>query len=158
MRMHLEERCALSFLVPTNFKVLASLDRMLGIMFARLALQLQHNLLCCFGLLVKDRLCLTSITRLFPIITSLSLCRKTILSFLVLCYFMHSVLSASFILAESFLCLRYIHHFGFLNWLRLNNPVDSSCCLLLLLLLCFFLFLFTASVPRDLGFERRVYV
>nr|ACR34439.1 unknown [Zea mays] len=71
--IRLEQRGSLAFLVTTDLKVLAPLDRVLRVVLAALALQLQHNLLCCFCLLVENRLCLTTISRLFAVITSLPL-------------------------------------------------------------------------------------
>jgi len=59
---NLEKRCSLPLLVSTNLKVLASLDRVLGVVLAALALQLQHNLLGGLGLLVEDGLGLTTIS------------------------------------------------------------------------------------------------
>jgi len=59
---NLEKRCSLPLLVSTNLKVLAPLDRVLGVVLAALALQLQHNLLGGLGLLVEDGLGLTTIS------------------------------------------------------------------------------------------------
>ena len=48
-----------------QLKVLASLERHLGLVLARRALETQDNLLCGLCLLVEDGLCLTSVSRLF---------------------------------------------------------------------------------------------
>lgn len=60
-------------------------------------------------LLVKHGLCLTSITRLFAVITTLSLSSKTILTLLILCDLMQGVLPAIFTLAVRLLCLWNVH-------------------------------------------------
>ena len=73
--------CIMVSLVPRNsrylnvpkFEVLASLQRQLCLRLARCALQSQHDLLRCLGLLVENRLRLTTITGLFAIISTLSL-------------------------------------------------------------------------------------
>lgn len=69
----LEKGGSFALLVSTDFKVLAPLNSMLGNMFATLALQPQHNLLCRFSLLVENGLSLATITGLLAIITTLSL-------------------------------------------------------------------------------------
>lgn len=89
--------------------MLASLDGVLRNMLATLALKPQHDLLGGFGLFVEDRLGLTTVTRLLPIITPLSLGSKTILSLLVLRHLVQGVLSALFTLAICLLCLRDVH-------------------------------------------------
>jgi len=58
----LEKRRSLALLVSTNFKMLAPFDRVLRVVLAALALQLQHNLLGGLGLLVEDGLGLTTIS------------------------------------------------------------------------------------------------
>ena len=110
--MHLKQRCSLPLLVSTDFKVLAPLDRVLGYMFASLALEPQHNLLCSLCLLVEDWLCLSTITRLLAIVTTLSLSSKTILALLVLCNLVQGVLLALLALAVGLLGLGNVHHGG----------------------------------------------
>lgn len=56
-----------------KLEMLASLQRQLRLGLAGCALQSQHDLLRSLGLLVENRLCLTTITGLFAIITTLSL-------------------------------------------------------------------------------------
>jgi hypothetical protein len=56
-----------------QLKVLTPLQRQLSLGFARCAFQSQHNLLCRLGSLVENRLGLTTISRLFAVITALSL-------------------------------------------------------------------------------------
>jgi hypothetical protein len=51
----------------------ASLQRQLSLGLALGAFETKHDLLGCLGLLVEDRLGLTSVTGLFTIVTSLSL-------------------------------------------------------------------------------------
>jgi len=86
-------------LVSTNFEVLATLDGLLGDTLANLALELKYNLLCSLGLLVENRLCLTTEATLFAVVTPLPLRVKTILALLVLCDLVQSVLSALLCLA-----------------------------------------------------------
>lgn len=62
MMSSLEERCSLALLVSTDLEMLAPLDGVLGVVLAALALELQHNLLGGLGLLVEDRLGLTTIS------------------------------------------------------------------------------------------------
>src|SRR5438874_12669060 len=56
--------------------MLAPLQCQLSLRLADRTLQSQHDLLRRLGFLVKDRLGLTSITRLLAIITALSLCEE----------------------------------------------------------------------------------
>jgi hypothetical protein len=56
--------------------VLASLQGKLCLGLAGNALQSQHNLLCGLGLLVEDRLSLTTVTGLLTVVSALSLCEK----------------------------------------------------------------------------------
>ena len=107
---HLEKRCSLPLLVATNFKMLAPLDWMLGYMLATLALQPQHNLLGGLGLLVEHWFGLTTVTGLFPVVTTLPLCSQTILALLILCDLVQSVFPALLALAVGLLGLRYVHH------------------------------------------------
>jgi len=90
--------------------VFAPLDRLHARLFTVCALHPQHNLLGGLGLLVEDRLGLTSISSLFAVISPLPLREKRGFSSLVLGDFHGHVLLAS--LAERLLGLRYINHFG----------------------------------------------
>lgn len=56
-----------------KLKVLATLQCQLCLRLARCAFQSQHNLLCGLCLLVENGFCLTTITRLLSVITTLSL-------------------------------------------------------------------------------------
>lgn len=56
-----------------KLKVLASLQGKLGFGLALYALQSQYNLLRRLGLLVKDWLCLTTVTGLLSVVSALSL-------------------------------------------------------------------------------------
>jgi len=61
--LHLENQCGtFSLLVTTKLEVFASLQGQLGLRLANCALQPQDDFLCCFGLLVEDRLSLTTIS------------------------------------------------------------------------------------------------
>ena len=60
------------FHIP-QLEMLASLQRQLCLCFAACALQPQHHLLRCFGLLMENGLCLTTVTRLLAVISALSL-------------------------------------------------------------------------------------
>lgn len=109
--------------------MLASLDGVLRNVLAGLALQPQHNLLGGFGLLVKDWLGLPTITRLFPVITSLPLSGQTILTLLVLGHFVQGVLLALLVLAVRLLQFGYVHHGDNLRgilWWKTLIPVSSS--------------------------------
>jgi hypothetical protein len=106
--------------------MLATLQRQLCLRLASCALQSQHDLLRCLRLLVENGFCLTTITGLLAIITTLSLreqgrlrdillggflggtYRATYLSGLVLCDFMLGVLSAVLALAVGASGLGYV--------------------------------------------------
>jgi len=79
--------------------MLATLQRQLCLRLASCALQSQHNLLRRLCLLVEHRLCLTTVTGLLAIITTLSLREKRCLSCLVLRHLVLGVLSAILALA-----------------------------------------------------------
>src|SRR5271170_1364324 len=85
---HLKDKCStFSLLLPTQFKMLASLQRQLSSIFALITFQTQNNLLCSFGLitqvnldhyikgylLMKDGFSLTTITTLFSVVSPFSL-------------------------------------------------------------------------------------
>jgi len=63
----------LRLLVTTQLEMLASLERQLRLGLALCALQSQHDLLGCLGLLVEDRLRLTTITGLLAVVSALTL-------------------------------------------------------------------------------------
>jgi hypothetical protein len=89
--------------------MLAPLDGVLGVMLAALALQLQHNLLGGFCLLVENRLGLTTISWLLTVITALSLGRQAVLTLLVLSDLVKGVLPALLVLAVGLLGLGNVH-------------------------------------------------
>ena len=73
-----------NLLLLTNIEVLASLQSMLMNHFAVVTLKLEDNLLCGLGLLVEDRLGLTTKTLLLSVVTSLTLSLEGSLTNLVL--------------------------------------------------------------------------
>jgi hypothetical protein len=62
-----------SLLVTTQFEVLASLDDQKLLLLRLGAFETEHNLFGCFSLLVEDWFCLTTISRLFSVVTTLTL-------------------------------------------------------------------------------------
>ena len=81
-----------------QFKVLASLQSQLTLVFAGNTFQTQHNLLCSLGLLVEHWLCLTTVSRLLAVVTSLSLSEQRCLYFVsqVLVHILYISNAASF--------------------------------------------------------------
>lgn len=70
---HLEHQSStLRLLVTTQLEVLATLQCQLQLGLARGALETQHNLLGGLSLLVEDRLGLTTVTRLLPVVALLA--------------------------------------------------------------------------------------
>lgn len=78
----------------SEFKVFGSLQTQLLSGFALFTFQSQHNLSRCLCLLVKDRLGLPTESHLFTIVPTLSLCKVTGLSGLILCDLVNGVLLA----------------------------------------------------------------
>lgn len=74
--------------------MLASLQRKLRLGLARDALESEHDLLGRLGLLVENRLGLTSVSGLLAVVTTLSLGEERCFSGLVLCHFVLGVLLA----------------------------------------------------------------
>lgn len=108
-RQHLElQGLALLLLVTTQLEVLTSLQRQLSLGLAADTLQSQHNLLGGLGLLVEDRLGLTTVTGLLTVVSSLTLGKERSLTGLVLGDLVLCVLSALLTLAESFSKLRNV--------------------------------------------------
>jgi len=92
---HLElDDLALSLLVTTKLKVLASFDGEHSLRPAVLfhTFQPQHDLLCRFGLFTENRLGLSTVTGLLSVVSPLTLGVKGILSLLVLGNFVRLVL------------------------------------------------------------------
>lgn len=84
-RPHLEgEGSTLLLLVTTKLKVLASLERHVRAVLAGCALESEDDLLGRLGLLVEDRLGLTTVTLLLSVVTALSLSEEGGLTSLVL--------------------------------------------------------------------------
>jgi len=100
----------LSLLLTTKLEVLAALQRQLHFVFAHRAFQPENDLLRCFSLLVEDRLCLTTVTRLLPVVTTLSLREQGVLALLVLGNLVRSVLFACLALAVSPASLGNVDH------------------------------------------------
>lgn len=65
-----DKSSTLGLLVTTQLEVLASLQRQLQLGLARVALETEHDLLGGLGLLVEDRLRLTTVTGLLSVVTS----------------------------------------------------------------------------------------
>jgi len=100
-------------LVTSKFKVLAPLDWFHGdVLFLILAvggLHFQNDLLCGLGLLVEDRLGLTTITGLFPVITPTTLAKWRLFAFFVLGDLVGLMGPGS--RAIGFSCFRDVDHF-----------------------------------------------
>jgi hypothetical protein len=79
-----DESGTLGLLVTTQLEVLATLERKLCLGLACCALQSQDNLLGGLGLLVEDRLGLTTVTGLLTVVTTLTLGEEGSLASLVL--------------------------------------------------------------------------
>merc|ERR1719334_265155 len=113
---HLElDDLALSLLVTTKLKVLASFDGEHSLRPAVLfhTFQPQHDLLCRFGLFTENRLGLSTVTGLLSVVSPLTLGVKGILSLLVLGNFVRLVLLA--LLAVCPAGLWYVDHPGLLS-------------------------------------------
>ena len=105
---NLEDNCsALVFLLGTKLEGLATLQHLLITSLAVIAGQAEHDLLCCLGLLVENRLCLTTIATLFAIVSSTTLAKGGLLALFVLSNLVLGVLFA--LGAESVLLLRDVH-------------------------------------------------
>lgn len=80
-----DQRRTLCLLVTTELKVLASLERQLGLGLALHALETEHHLLGRLCLLVEYGLSLTTVSGLLAVVTTLSLGEERGLACLVLC-------------------------------------------------------------------------
>jgi len=78
------EKSSLLLLITSNLEVLATLDRLHRDSLAGVAQQSKDDLLGGLGLLVEDRLGLSTVSRLFAVVSSLPLSVKRGLSRLVL--------------------------------------------------------------------------
>ena len=65
-------KTALALLVTTDLEVLTALDGVHAHSLAGVALEAEHNLLGGLGLLVEDRLGLTTVTLLLAVVTALT--------------------------------------------------------------------------------------
>ncbi len=91
--------------------MLSSLDDKLLLGLALLALQTEGDLLSGLGLLVEDRLGLTTVTHLLGVVSSLALGEVGGLAGLVLGHLVQSVLAALLALAVGLSLLGDVHHF-----------------------------------------------
>ncbi|MDG2604166.1 hypothetical protein P7M05_23285, partial [Vibrio parahaemolyticus] len=96
--------------VASQFKMLASLNSQHPLRSAvgLNTLKPEHNLLCGFGLLSKNWLCLPAIATLLPVVAPLSLGIQGILALLILGHFVRLVLAT--FLTESPSGFRYVDH------------------------------------------------
>lgn len=91
---------ALDLLITTNLEALASANDLEGLALAGGALQTENDLLGRLGLFVEDGLCLTTITTLLSVVTSLTLGHERGRAGLVLRHFLQRVLAALGVRAE----------------------------------------------------------
>lgn len=101
--------CILGFLLTTKFKMLTALENLLDSVFAFSTFHTKDDLLCSLGFTTKNWLCLTTITLLFRIVTTLSLSKQRWLTSFVLGYLVQSVLSTFLTRTEGVSCLWNIH-------------------------------------------------
>lgn len=88
--------------------MLATLQYYLVFMLAGVALKTEDNLFCCLCFLVKDRLSLTTVSGLFPVVTTLTLGEKGSLAGLVLGNLVGGVFLA-LSSAQSLTCLGHVY-------------------------------------------------
>lgn len=98
--------------------MLASLQSELSLGLANNTLQSQNNLLGGLSLLVENRLGLTTVTGLLPVVSSLTLSEQGSLTSLVLGDLVLSVLLALLALAVGLSSLGNVDHFGYMLWNR----------------------------------------
>lgn len=111
----------LGFLFSSNLELLTSLHDLKGASLALSALKTENDLLSGLGLLVEDRLGLTSITSLLAVITALTLSVQTGGTSLVLGNLVEGVLTALREIAQSATGLGNVHHFDYTSWHRSNT-------------------------------------
>merc|ERR1712150_118808 len=102
---------SLSFFVTTQFKMFTAFQCDLFTELALSTFQTQYNLLRRLRLLVMDRSRLSTITRLFAFVTSVSLCKRSFLCGLVLGDLMECMLPTLLTIAQSFTGFRNVNHF-----------------------------------------------
>jgi hypothetical protein len=101
---------AAGLLLIVQLEVLGALEDDLTDGLATRALKLEHDLLGRLGLLVEDRLSLTTVTRLLTVVTSLTASVQTSLAGLVLHHLERLVRIAARVVAVHHLLLRVVHH------------------------------------------------
>lgn len=74
---------------------------------------------------MENRLRLSTITRLLPVIAALPLNRKAILTLLVLCNLVKRVLPTSLVLTERFLGLWHVHLYDNINGKSLTSNITE---------------------------------
>lgn len=99
-------------LLGSKLEMLGSLETKLLLGLTFLAFKTKDNLTGSLGLLVEDRLCLSTETHLFGIITSLSLGKVGCLTSLILSYLVHLVLLAVGTCAVGVAFLWDVDHFN----------------------------------------------
>ena len=104
------DHLSLSFLVTTQFEMFASLQWNLFSKLAFAAFHSQDNLLCRLGFLVVNGSSLTTKTRLFPFVTTLSLGKCALFGSFILRHFMKRVLSAFGTFAKGLPGFWDVHH------------------------------------------------
>lgn len=125
--MNLKHKCCtLGLLLSTQFEMLAPLQSQLRLCPALSAFQPEHHFLRSLCFLVEHGLCLTTITLLFPVITTLSLGNKRSFTGFVLGHLVHSMLAALLPFAIRPPGLWYVHHGSVVWWRRLAEGWGSN--------------------------------
>mgnify|MGYP006998860821 FL=1 len=112
--IHLEHQSStLRLLLTTKFEVLAALQREVRAILAHRTLETQHNFLCRLGLLLEDRLGLTTVTLLLANVTTLTLSKLRRLTGLVLSHLVGACESVSrtslhIPLSNTYVCFRQV--------------------------------------------------
>lgn len=123
---HLEvDDRVLAALLSANLETLTSLHDLQGTGLALRALETEYNLLGGLGLLVEDRLGLSSVSGLLAIVTTLTLSIKTGSSGLVLSDLVHGVLTALGEVAQCAAGLGNVNHFSMTDSSRQLSQVSS---------------------------------
>lgn len=111
----------------------ATLDRKESLSFALCALKLQHNFLGRLSLLSENRLCLTTKTLLFHVVTTFTLSFSGVLPFFVLGHLVQRVFAALPAGTQSHSRLRNVHlqHLRVKSWvkrqkLQLKKPRNAA--------------------------------
>jgi hypothetical protein len=112
----------LNLLVTTDLEALASADNLEGLTLAGGALKTKNDLLGGLGLLVEDRLGLTSVTGLLSVVTTLTLGDEGSGAGLVLGNLLDGVLSALGVGAEGLASLGDVDLLSHGKWVLVNIP------------------------------------